>query len=248
MLRGYFDDSGKARDRRVVVWGGVVGSVDQLSTLDDRWCKLLHEPLPEKPSLRQFHLTHCRSLQGEFRDYSRTESDHVQYLFREAILEAGVSPIAFGVDVAAWNDLVVGEIDEYWTDPEMLAFGSCARTAWEVAEDHECHMEAVFDQGAARDHLKTLLGAAARLTPGAVVNASFLEVGKTPGLQAADIVANSFFHHACQNWYDLDVEPDPHFLHLIKNVGDTNWRFYGREQIADLMHRIDWTTRPSDAP
>ncbi len=59
MLQCYLDDSGTHGGAPVVVWGGVIGSVDQFGRLEDQWKRLLREPLPGKLPLKSFHLSHC---------------------------------------------------------------------------------------------------------------------------------------------------------------------------------------------
>lgn len=78
MLRAYFDDSGTHADSEVVAIGGLIGTVDQWNEFDRKWKALLAAPLPSKPPLRMFHLSHCNAANGEFRGYSDAECDAVR--------------------------------------------------------------------------------------------------------------------------------------------------------------------------
>ena len=119
VLEFYLDDSGTHGEAPVVIWGGVVGTVEQFEFLEEKWNALLENPLPGKPPLEKFHLTECRGCRGEFEGYSRAESDRVQYLFRQIIIESGLMPVAYGTDTDAWNKLVVG--------PELEIMGEAER-------------------------------------------------------------------------------------------------------------------------
>ena len=71
--RAYFDDSGSHTDSEIVTIGGVIGTPQQWNDFDKRWKALLAEPLPGKPKLRMFHLSHCNAREGEFQAYSDAE-------------------------------------------------------------------------------------------------------------------------------------------------------------------------------
>jgi hypothetical protein len=241
MLQAYFDDSGKAgRGDRVVVWGGVVGFVDQFDALESAWDRLLRSPLPGKRPLKSFHLTDCRMRINEFDGYSAAESDHVQFLFRQAILDAEVMPVAFGVDVAAWNDVVVAPLRAEWGSPEALAFGSCFKAALEMAEDHESRMLVAFDNGAMIPALAMMRNGTLDLIPDGARRTipTQPEVSETPGLQAADVVANLFFRYASKWIESPDVEPEPHFRHLLDRAEQQHWAMFGRDQISDLVTKV----------
>ncbi|MGO9234219.1 MAG: hypothetical protein ACLP4V_09130 [Methylocella sp.] len=59
----------------------------QWGVFGSTWTALMHNPLPGKPPLKQFHLSPCRAAQGEFRNYSLVERDHITKLFRKIILD-----------------------------------------------------------------------------------------------------------------------------------------------------------------
>lgn len=200
MIQWFFDDSGTHGNSAVVVWGGVVGTVPQFRFLEDRWNKLLANPPHGRKPLSKFSQSDCQSCRGEFIDYSFAESQHLQYLFRSIILQSGVVPVTFGTDVAAWNSCMNGALRRFMGSAESASFGQCAKFALELAEINKQKVSIVFDQGGISAIHHMLYDGASRLIPeGAKLSAiSFLPVVGTPGLQAADIVANYFYVYACE--------------------------------------------------
>lgn len=239
VLKCYFDDAGTHRDSLIVVWGGVFGTQEQLDALDRDWQILLQKPLPGKPPLNLFHLAHCRAHCGEFRDYTDTECDRVQNLFRSVILNAGVMPVAFGVDVAAWDCRVTGLLRRRIGPAENLAFGSCAKAALEVTDNDGDRMLAFFDLGRCDDGLRDVYEGAGALLPEAAARlvASFVPVEGNPGLQAADVVANSFYRFALGWLDDRSARPEPHFFGLAW-AKQTHWAMYGADEIDDLVCKV----------
>jgi hypothetical protein len=59
MIRAYFDDSGTHhRYSAVTAMGGLLGSITQWEEFETRWAAKLAHPLPGKPRLKAFHLSH----------------------------------------------------------------------------------------------------------------------------------------------------------------------------------------------
>ncbi len=142
LLQCYFDDSGTHDASEFVVWGGVLGGVEQIVDLDAKWLRLLSEPLPGKPAIKNFHLSHCVMGLGDFEAYNfeaynHAERDRVRYLFREAILDSRLMPVAFGVDVLAWDKYIQGDLRDHLGDAERGAYGMCLKAACDIAVDHQ---------------------------------------------------------------------------------------------------------------
>lgn len=240
MIHCYFDDSGTHDDAGVVVWGGVVGTVDQFNQLEKRWRECLSAPMPGRPPLARFHLSHCKMRMREFARYNDAEIDHVQYRFRNVIIESGAMPVAFGVDKTAWDRFVTGKLRErLGGGAEALAFGSCAKAALEIAEDDKRGMQIVFDKGRETENLRLVFRAAEELVPAVTGHsAKFLAVADYPGLQAADMVANYFYVYA-QNWLtDCESDLGPHFLHMVDRVEQQHWAMFGSDQVRELAARL----------
>jgi hypothetical protein len=87
VLAAFFDDSGTHASTPVVAIGGLLGTGEQWGVFGSTSTALMHNPLPGKPPLKQFHLSPRRAAQGEFRNYSLVERDHITKLFRKIILD-----------------------------------------------------------------------------------------------------------------------------------------------------------------
>jgi hypothetical protein len=135
MLGAFFDDSGTHDGSSVVAMGGLLGTDEQWGTFEERWLALLKVPLLGKPPLTQFHLSPCRNAKGEFASYNLAERDHVTHLFRQVILETGFVTVAVAADIAAWNELVVGDdVIEQLGAPLQFRFFKCVEAVAAIAD------------------------------------------------------------------------------------------------------------------
>ena len=114
MLKAYFDDPGTHDGAPIAVMGGLIGTVAQWERLEDRWGRQLANPLPEadKPRLKMFHMAACEASLDEFIDYKPPERMLVTQHFRRHIAECKLAYTSSSVDVAAWNELIIGQIRE----------------------------------------------------------------------------------------------------------------------------------------
>lgn len=245
MLQCFFDDSGTHDGSKVVVWGGVAGTVEQFEELEQQWVAALANPPFGKPPIKKFSQSDCRACHGEFKGYNRAESDHLQYIFREIVINSNVVGVCYGVDVAAWDRHVTGRLREFIGGAESAAFGLCAKKAFEIADLNEDKISMVFDQGRKTDLLQILYSAAGQHFPEAAKNAAstFMPVASTPGLQAADLIANYFYAYAKEYLLDSEAEADPHLLSLLANsqvvdglMGEAQIDFMAQA----MRHKNDW--------
>jgi hypothetical protein len=240
MLSAYFDDSGTHEDARVVVWGGVLGTEDQWSGFDNAWRARLRSPLPGKPPLRRFHLAACEAGADEFRGYSRAEKDHVTYLFRSIIMDAGLVHLSSVVSRPDWDELIVGTLRERIGDAEHAAFLRCIRDSLEVGHllyDDERLITITFDKGR-QSRLQLLADRVMEFDRRllGIADLRFRSVELLPPLQAADIVATESFW-ASQKWLDTGTNDSSraHFRHLLEQS-------IGKGSIADrevIMRIVD---------
>ena len=239
MIQCFFDDSGTHAGAPIVVWGGVIGTCEQFAVMEERWIELLKQPLPGKPPLKKFRLTDCHAIAGEFKGYTRTECDVVQNLFRTAIVESDLIPVAYGVDTAIWDARVVGRLRELF-DPESAVFGTCARLALEVAEENNQKVSVVFDEGRENEKLHRLCIASRELLPrgAALTDATFSKVIQSPGLQAADVVANYFYRYAQQWQINRNADPSCHFQHLLVNSAQKHYGMFSESEIDHIVINV----------
>src|SRR3954447_24467954 len=101
MLRAYFDDSESHASSEIVTIGGLLGTPQQSDGFDKKWNGLLAEPLPRKPQLQKFHLSHCNAKEGEFEGYSDAECNAVTHDFRQILIDCGLISTASSIDKQA---------------------------------------------------------------------------------------------------------------------------------------------------
>jgi hypothetical protein len=200
MLRAYFDDSGTHPGSPVTVVGGLMGTVDQWTFFEPRWLEKLKNPLPGKPRLRQFHLSHCRARDGEFREYSEPESDWVTREFREIIASSGLISTASAVNNLAWSELVVGPVRKRMETPLVQCFVNCIDEAIKITKVHPGgpKLALIFDQGIETDRLREITDIYGRHIGGNpwIVSTTFAKVELTLPLQGADMTATESYWQA----------------------------------------------------
>lgn len=241
MLRAYFDDSGTHRDSKVVLMGGLIGTVQQWEGFERQWAAKLAAPLQGKAPLAAFHLTDCNSAQGEFRGYSRAERDALTHDFRLIIIEADLISTTSAIDRVAWNELVTGAAREGIESPVEICAAHCVQEAIRVAGAHPegDAISVFFDQGIETNNMHRILDSFTYLLAiPRVMLISFGPVKKILPLQGADMAVTESYWHAIQ-WIDSGdtAEARAHFRHYLSNV-KAEALILGREEIrAELARR-----------
>jgi hypothetical protein len=216
VITAYFDDSGTHQGSPVVAVGGLIGSEDQWAEFDERWKKLLAEPLPGKPSLKQFHSTECRGNHGPFGNYNVAERDRITYLFRQIILETGLFSVASIIDQIAWNELVVGPIRMIIGEADVFCSSKCIDCAIRIARlaYPGQKLAVVFDRGFQSDMLTRVAGLYEKRKDDypEVSAIGFAKVADMCGLQGADMIATESYWYA-QEWLKAgaDAKARAHF-------------------------------------
>jgi hypothetical protein len=248
VLGAFFDDSGTHASSLAVVIGGLLGTDEQWDAFATAWTAQLARPLPGKPPLNQFHLSLCRAKRGEFQDYNQAERDHITYLFRRIIIDLGFVTLAVAVNRSAWNELVVGDVEDELGPPEGLCFFKCIELVMNTIRFRKPGEQVFifFDQGT-----QIQLDEWARLFQAQqfpeIAGISFAPVPKVVALQGADMIATETYQYALE-WLKAgeNAVTNAHFREYLKRELSTGLVF-DRAQIEEIVSRVRKTLAHSNA-
>jgi Protein of unknown function (DUF3800) len=241
MLGAFFDDSGTHAGSPAAVIGGLLGTDQQWDAFERAWTSRLAAPLPSRPPLKEYHLTHCRARQGEFQDYSQGEIDHITYLFRHIILDIGFVTMAVAVNLAAWDEMVVGDLEGQFGVPVELCFTKCIEVLMDrIRRDKPGEKVLVcVDQGTKRylGEWPALYRSQSAHYP-EIESVFFAPVPKVVGLQGADMIAAETYQYAKECLKNRnDAVANPHFRdYLLRQL--SVGLLYDREHIAEAISRF----------
>lgn len=248
MLGAFLDDSGTHAGSRVVVIGGLLGTDAQWDIFAKSWEARLAYPLPDRPPLKHFHLSHCRSGHGEFATYSVAERDSVNYVFRKIILDAGLLTIAAAVNKVAWDELVIGEAKEELGSPLQLCFFKCMEAVLTRCRLDKPGQEVTlcFDVGI-RPEIDAFASfcESQRGTYPELASIYYAPVPKVVALQGADMIAYETYKYG-EQWFERRGEsiPNPHFRDFVaRNL--SLGLVYDHDQIAEMVERIGHKKHPN---
>jgi hypothetical protein len=248
VLAAFFDDSGIHKSSPVVVMGGLLGTEEQWNEFAAAWSKLLYRPLPGKPSLINFHLSHCRAPEGEFREYSLSERDRVTYLFRKVILDTGLVTVATAINKTAWDELIVGDLVDELGQPLECCFYKCISSVIDIIRVRKPGQKValIFDQGT-REQLE--MWARFFFTKKEkypeIGSIGFGAVSEVLALQGADMIATETYQYG-QQWLKdgENAIANAHFRDYLKrdlSVG----LVLDREHIEEIVRRFRETKQTS---
>ncbi len=241
MLGAFFDDSGTHAGSPVVAIGGLLGTEAQWDAFAPAWERKLALPLPGKPKLSQFHLSPCRAGKGEFRSYTRAESDLLTAECRRIILNTGLVTVAAAVNRAAWNELVTDDIATELGSPEELCFYKCVETVVNIIRLRKPgeKIMMVFDEGTkAKLHWWTKVFLNQKEQYPELDTMLFAPVSKIVALQGADMIATETYQFA-QAWLkDRErAKENPHFSEFRYRDLSAGLIF-DRDEIAEMVMRV----------
>ena len=202
MLTAYFDDSGTHGDANVVLVAGILGTEWQLTSLDRLWQPHIEHPLcGRKERLSRFHAFDCNNSMGEFRGWTRTETNYFCHQLRTAIIESGVTAYGIAVSRRDWNQIVRKNMRGFLGDAEAYAISQCHVRAlrWAQQNTFDPLITFVFDNRPAevQRRTNTITDAFKRHTTNPqIVGCAFLSSYLVRPLQAADLVAWEIYQHA----------------------------------------------------
>lgn len=239
MLQVYLDDSGTHDNAPVLVVGGLIGTPSCWDQLEKKWTARLTEPLPGKPPIKAFHLSHLVGHFGEFKDYKPAEVDRLRYIFREIILESNLFQIATVISRPDWDELVVPPYSDILGSAEEVCFSGIVVNSLEFLHRHgltDQKIAYVYDIGRKTPKLERLFKIIENpeYRP-QIASVSWGQVNDMPPLQAADFIANENYR-AAQEWLETGDVSSLHFKRLLDG---TDLGFVlGREEIqADIDRR-----------
>jgi hypothetical protein len=242
MLRAYFDDSGSHADSEIVTIGGVMGTPQQWNDFDERWKALLAEPLPGKPKLRMFHLSHCNAQEGEFQAYSDAECDAVTHDFRQILIDCGLISTASSIDKRAWDELIVGPKRDWLGEALDVCVENCLTETIKIAGPHPegDQIAVIFDRGIWTPRLDSVTeGYTYPLGRPRIVTVTFSKVEDVPPLQGADITATENYWHAIKTLRDgYGAQPRPHMRHYLTHMFAEGF-LIDRARIIEMMPDIE---------
>ena len=221
MLRCYFDDAGTHSNSTVLSYGGLVGNTAQWSAFEVEWRKILAAPMEGKPALNAFHLSHCWDSRGEFYSYKPAERDLIQNIFRQPIVQNGLTAISCSVSVPDWDELITGETRDCYGSAEDVAFAGCVTKAFHIAfQLGHRSVDIRFDEGRRRSSLVAMVERVRSEHCGEVTlkDISFEVVAKAPGLQGADIIATESNRFASETLAG-DSNRSEHYKALLSRIG-----------------------------
>lgn len=239
MLEGRFDDGGTHDSSEVVVWGGVMGDTDWFASLEEPWKRLLDEPLPGKPPIKQFHHSHISNSWGEFSSYIPAERDMIIKVFRDEVISARLVPVSFSVVMADWEKLITGKYRQIWGTAEQFAFMSCVTAAFRMARAGGAPVAIEFDAERLQDSRDGIIAAVQGLYQDAVVNVGFSKCRDVYGLQAADLVAYETFLLSLKILREGTEDPRPHFRRLLEGAPAAHGFIFRKQEIEALLAVTD---------
>jgi hypothetical protein len=238
MLRAYFDDSGTHATSGVIVMGGLIGTISQWREFERAWAAKLTNPLPGKPALRMFHLSHCNARDGEFQGYSEGERDAITHDFRKILIDAGLISTASAIDLNAWDELVVGPYRDDLGDALGICVENCLAETIRVAGTHPegDDVVAVFDQGMSSQRIREITDRFTfPLGRPRLLSVAFEKVENTLPLQGADVVATESYWQGINILQNgLGAAPRAHLRHYLDNMF-AQGLIVGRDEISMML-------------
>ena len=165
----------------------------------------------------------------------------VAHHFRRHIAECDLAHTSSVADVAAWDELVTGEVREFLGPAIEICFVNCLDRARDFAFDHPygAKIAVVFDQGIENPRLHTIIDMYKKYGRDRpeFVSITFGKVKEIYPLQAADIIATQSYWMA-QEWMNIRMtkDADVYFRHSFKGRRGEGLIF-DREAIINELRR-----------
>ena len=246
MLSAYFDDSGTHDDSDVVVYGGLIADDALWTRFEADWKAKLAAPLPGKPPLKRFHMSHCMAQRGEFEFYSKPESVRVANEFTDIIIASGVSGYGCAVHRQDWTAMVTGAVERVLGDVERQCVTNCILRSlrWARENSSERRLALIFDNRPHRReanerifsiYQRNFLGGDSGPPEPSIAfenSTAFLP------LQGADVVAWEIYQRG-KEWFKSGPETEvrPNFQRLL-DTGRIKAQIAHREVIENIVAKV----------
>jgi hypothetical protein len=189
VLRAFFDESGNLQGPEThVVFGGLVGQIDETSTFTRKWVELLGS------DFTHIHMTDAMRLAGPFKGCRDTTRDEV--LVECAKLAQAKSAMLVSSSMDKRDFLVLtNEQRSRFKNPAYGGFETCVRILAREFRRHDIHLWCDESEEYAETCLKLYKRLKSMNKDFALrlPSLTFANDEKFPGLQAADMVAYSTF-------------------------------------------------------
>lgn len=242
MLKAYFDDSGTDARSPITGMGGLVGNLEQWESFEAAWGAKLKNPVPDRPPLKAFHLSHCAAKEGEFSTYKQVECDLLTAELRRIIATSGLISTASVIDRKAWDNLVIGPFRDVLGSALQPCFVNCIDETIRIAKVHPDgrKIAIVFDRGVECDKFKAIADEYMRpLADPWIQTITFGRVENIYPLQGADMAATKSFWHA-QKWLENGdtAQARIHFQEYLRTIRGEGL-IIDREAILNELSRRD---------
>ncbi len=223
MLKAYFDDSGTHVGAPIVVVGGLIGTDAQWKGFDANWRARLKCPIEGKQPLKKFGMHDCQESIGDFKGYSRTESDFVMHEFRQIIKNSGIVGYSSAIDKVAWDELVTAERRQNMGPAENFCLTRCARNMLANAKDHftEKTIRFTYDEGRKAilsNRIERFEWTRGLIDCPQVASFTYAKVRDLTPLQGADMLATESYWLLKKRRSNKTAEPRSHFQDYVKSA------------------------------
>ena len=191
-------------------------------------------PCKGRPPVSAFHSYDLARSLRQFDGYSLGEQDLTRYNFRKAIIDSGVTAVAFAVSVEDWNEILPVRARAFFGDPERWIAGIAIKSGCDLAREHKLPISFQFDIQRKSEAVEQLIQIASEDAPDISINVGFSPVAKVAALQAADMVAHQTYQHFLKLRKDPDALPDPHMLRLMEDAYDWGVKIFSKEGMEEM--------------
>jgi hypothetical protein len=217
VFKAYFDDSGTHASSEVVLWAGFVGHARWWDRQERAWQAVL-----DREGLQHFHMAECEAGDGPYGN--RAARDALTHDLRQTILDTPLTGTCVAARQAAWNNApakikaMTGSAAELCATMVMdNAIVMLDRKFGASSPDVE--LAFYLDKGASSAQRQVIMNKILNGVHDRTDAISFVEMRKSPALQACDMVAWELLQQArFISRENALAMPRPHFKPFLNRV------------------------------